>query len=87
MHGHIATARKHTHIATTRNSPLSDDADLFFSLPSPLLLYQVPPKKAVPVAVNFKAPPDAAAGSKLSGKLTVSAPDGFTQLYYLQGEC
>jgi len=47
----------------------------------------VPPKKAVPVAVNFKAPPDAAAGSKLSGKLTVSAPDGFTQLYYLQGEC
>ena len=39
-------------------------------------------KKAVPVAVNFKAPPDAAAGSKLSGKLTVGAPDGFTQLYY-----
>jgi hypothetical protein len=66
---------------------LSHDADLFFSLPSSLLLSQVPPKKAVPVAVNFKAPPDAAAGSKLSGKLTVSAPDGFTQLYYLQGEC
>ena len=25
-------------------------------------------------------------GGKVSGKLTVSAPDGFTQLYYLSGE-
>ena len=46
----------------------------------------VPPKKAVGVAVNFKPSAETPAGSKLSAKLTVSAPDGFAQLYYLQGE-
>ena len=47
----------------------------------------VPPKKLVGVAVTFKPLADSPAGNKVSGKLTVSAPDGFTQLYYLQGEC
>jgi len=45
----------------------------------------VPGKKATAVAVAFKAPPEAT-GPTVSGKLTVSAPDGFAQLYYLQGE-
>ena len=44
-------------------------------------------KKATSVAITFKPPAGVDAGAKLSGKLTVSAPDGFTQLYYLQGEC
>jgi hypothetical protein len=47
----------------------------------------VPPKKAIGVAISFKPPADAAAGDRVSGKLTVSAPDGFAQLFYLQGEC
>jgi len=47
----------------------------------------VPPKKAIAAAVSFKPPADAAPGSKMSAKLTVSAPDGFSQLYYLQGDC
>ena len=45
----------------------------------------VPPKKSISLALSFKPPVDAA-GTKQSGKLTVSAPDGFSQLYYLQGE-
>ena len=47
----------------------------------------VPAKKEIAIAVMFKPPPNAAAGSKVSGKLTVSAPEGFTTLYYLQGHC
>ena len=43
----------------------------------------IPGKKATAVAVTYK--PDGAA-PKVSGKLTVSGPDGFTQLYYLTGE-
>jgi len=46
----------------------------------------VPPKKPTAIAVSFKPPPEAAAGTKVSGKLTVSSADGFAQLYYLQGE-
>ena len=46
----------------------------------------VPPKKPTVIAVAFKPPPEMKAGDKLSGKLTVSTPDGFTQLYYLSGE-
>ena len=46
----------------------------------------VPPKKAEAVSVSFKAPDGCKPGDKVSGKLTVSAPDGFTQLYYLTGE-
>ena len=46
----------------------------------------VPPKKPTTIAVSFKPPAEMKAGEKLSGKLTVSAPDGFTQLYYLSGE-
>jgi len=44
----------------------------------------VPPKKAIVVPVTYK--PDGASSGKVSGKLTVSGPDGFTQLYYLTGE-
>ena len=38
------------------------------------------------VAVSFKPLDGTKPGEKVSGKLTVSAPEGFTQLYYLQGE-
>jgi hydrocephalus-inducing protein len=46
----------------------------------------VPPKKATAVAVSFKPVGEAKAGERVSGKLTVSTPEGFAQLYYLQGE-
>jgi len=44
----------------------------------------VPPKKAITVPVTYK--PDGTSTGKVSGKLTVSGPEGFTQLYYLSGE-
>ncbi len=44
----------------------------------------VPPKKTTQVGVSYKPPADAPPGD-VSGKLTVSGPDGFTQLYYLSG--
>jgi len=44
----------------------------------------IPPKKPTAIAVSYK-PPEGHTG-KLSGKLTVSTPDGFTQLFYLTGE-
>ena len=43
----------------------------------------VPEKKAITIPVSYK--PDGSA-AKVSGKLTVSGPEGFTQLYYLSGE-
>ena len=46
----------------------------------------VPPKKPTAIAISFKPTGGEAPGAKVSGKLTVSAADGFTQLYYLQGE-
>eukprot|EP00966_Prymnesium_polylepis_P047077 1090424-Prymnesium_polylepis.1 len=43
----------------------------------------VPPKKAIQIGVTFK--PDGASATP-NGKLTVSGPDGFTQIYYLSGQ-
>jgi len=42
----------------------------------------VPPKKAIQIGVTFK--PDGVNATP-NGKLTVSGPDGFTQIYYLSG--
>jgi len=61
---------------------VSDNAAFTIAKPKEV----VPGKKATQIAVSFKPPAEGAAGAKVSGKLTVSAPDGFSQLYYLQGE-
>jgi len=44
----------------------------------------VPAKKPTAIPVSFK--PDGTTSGKVAGKLTVSGPEGFTQLYYLTGE-
>ena len=66
------------------------NADFAFSCDPPSLFTvakpkeNVPAKKATSVPVTYK--PDGSASGKVSGKLTVSGPEGFTQLYYLTGE-
>jgi len=44
----------------------------------------VPAKSKISVPVTYK--PATGASGKVSGKLTISGPEGFTQLYYLMGE-
>jgi len=46
----------------------------------------VPAKKATSIPVTFKPDGTATGTGKVSGKLVISGPDGFTQLYYLTGE-
>lgn len=45
----------------------------------------VPAKKTTQITVTYTPEPEAPEGVPPSGKLTVSGPHGFTQLYYLSG--